>query len=51
MPPAAPAGPSHAKLPAKCPQCGGNVLPDEIEWVDEHSAICDYCGSLIQSAA
>jgi hypothetical protein len=41
--------PSHERLPAKCPHCGGNVLPDEIEWVDAHSALCDYCGSLIRS--
>lgn len=48
-PAAAPA--SHSRLPAKCPHCGGNVLPDEIEWTDAQSAICDYCGSLIQSSA
>lgn len=49
-PPGAPAT-DHARMPAKCPHCGGNVLPDEIEWVDAQSAVCDYCGSLIQSAA
>lgn len=47
---ATPAPAARAVLPSKCPHCGGNVLPDEIEWVDAHSAICDYCGSLIQSA-
>jgi hypothetical protein len=42
---------SRGRLPANCPHCGGNVLPNEIEWVDAQSAVCDYCGSLIQSAA
>lgn len=37
------------RLPAKCPQCGGTVHPDEVEWIDEHSAACDYCGSVIQT--
>ena len=45
------ATPSMARLPAKCPQCGGSVLPNEVEWADRQSAICDYCGSLIQSEA
>lgn len=35
------------KLPAKCPQCGGSVHPDEVEWANAHSAICDYCGSIL----
>ena len=46
-----PAPASRFNLPAKCPHCGGSVLPNEIEWVDAQSVICDYCGSLIQSAA
>jgi hypothetical protein len=37
-------------LPEKCPHCGGNVLPSEVEWVDKQSAICDYCGSLIHGS-
>ncbi len=37
------------KLPPECPNCGGNVHPDEIEWTDSHSAVCDYCGSIIQA--
>ena len=35
-------------LPAKCPQCGGSVRSDEIEWIGVHQAICDYCGSTLQ---
>ena len=46
-----PATSPMARLPAQCPQCGGSVLPNEVEWADRHSAICDYCGSLIQAEA
>jgi hypothetical protein len=42
---------SNARLPAKCPHCGGNVLLQEVEWVDAQSAICDYCGSLLRSSS
>jgi tetratricopeptide (TPR) repeat protein len=41
------APPRH--LPAKCPYCGGNVRSDEVEWVDEASAVCDYCGSMMEA--
>ncbi len=43
--------PSRTTLPGKCPHCGGNVLPNEVEWADANSAICDYCGSLIQASS
>jgi len=36
-------------LPASCPQCGGRVRPDEVEWVDGSTAVCDYCGSILQA--
>lgn len=42
---------SIAKLPAKCPYCGGSILPDEVEWLDEMTAGCSYCGSPLQSGA
>jgi hypothetical protein len=32
-------------LPTHCPSCGGAVRSDEIEWIDEITAECDYCGS------
>jgi hypothetical protein len=32
-------------LPAKCPYCGGNVHPDEVEWINQQQAMCSYCGS------
>lgn len=44
---AAPA--QRGTLPAKCPSCSGPVRADEVEWIDEHSAECAYCGSVIQA--
>lgn len=42
------AGAPPPRLPSKCPSCGGTVHPGEVEWANEHSAVCDYCGSVIQ---
>ncbi len=46
-----PVGPGAAghrpKLPAKCPFCGGSVRPDEVEWLDNSTAECAYCGSIV----
>lgn len=39
--------PARGRLPAQCPQCGGPVRGDEVEWIDDHSAECLYCGSVI----
>jgi hypothetical protein len=35
-------------LPAHCPSCGAAVRPDEVEWLDEVTAECAYCGSPIR---
>jgi tetratricopeptide (TPR) repeat protein len=40
---------SKVKLPSKCPYCGGSILPDEVEWFDEVTPGCSYCGSPLQS--
>ena len=32
-------------LPTHCPSCGAGVRPDEVEWLDESTAECAYCGS------
>jgi tetratricopeptide (TPR) repeat protein len=42
-----PAPAPRGRLPAKCPQCGGPVRSDEVDWIDEHSAECLYCGSVV----
>jgi hypothetical protein len=42
---------STAKKPiltTHCPSCGGAVRPDEIEWLDEITAECAYCGSPVR---
>jgi hypothetical protein len=41
--------PRPAKLPAQCPSCGAPVRPNEVEWLDETTAECAYCGSIFQS--
>jgi hypothetical protein len=36
-------------LPTTCPNCGGTVRSDEVEWVDELTAECPYCGSSVRA--
>ena len=46
-----PAQPRKAlRLPPACPQCGAPARSDEVEWIDEQSAECAYCGGVIQAA-
>jgi len=42
--------PAAAKplLPTHCPQCGGIIRTDEVEWIDDNTAECAYCGSPIR---
>jgi hypothetical protein len=35
-------------LPTHCPACGGALRPDEVEWLDEVTAECAYCGSPVR---
>jgi hypothetical protein len=35
-------------LPTTCPGCGGPIRADEVEWVDEVTAECPYCGSAVR---
>jgi tetratricopeptide (TPR) repeat protein len=44
----APSKPS-LKLPSKCPFCGATVRSDQVEWIDEETAECLYCGSAVQA--
>lgn len=32
-------------LPTHCPSCGVPLRPNEVEWLDEVTAECGYCGS------
>jgi hypothetical protein len=36
-------------LPTNCPGCGGPLHNDEIEWTDEITVECPYCGSAVRS--
>jgi len=35
----------HPALPTHCPSCGAPLRFDEVEWLDEATAECGYCGS------
>lgn len=45
----APVAQRRAILPTHCPSCGAAVRPDEVEWLDERTAECDYCGSPVRA--
>jgi hypothetical protein len=36
------------QLPTHCPSCGGALRPDEVEWLDDVTAECAYCGSPVR---
>ena len=36
------------RLPTHCPACGAAMRPDEVEWLDEVTAECAYCGSPVR---
>lgn len=42
------AGKKRPDLPTHCPSCGGRVRPEEVEWLDDATAECAYCGSPIR---
>ncbi|HEX9117672.1 MAG TPA: hypothetical protein VGA61_16500, partial [Anaerolineae bacterium] len=41
----APAPSPRRVLPTHCPGCGAPLRPDEVDWLDEMTATCEYCGS------
>lgn len=36
------------QLPTHCPGCGAALRPDEVEWLDDVTAECAYCGSPVR---
>jgi len=38
----------RAKLPSNCSGCGAPVHSDEVEWIDQKTAECVYCGSPVR---
>lgn len=39
----------RGKLPPTCGGCGAPVRPDQVEWIDDSSAECDFCGAILQA--
>lgn len=37
------------ELPAQCDACLGPVRPDEVQWLNETSASCAYCGNTLKT--
>jgi hypothetical protein len=35
----------RSPLPTHCPGCGAPLRPDEVEWLDDVTAECAFCGS------
>jgi len=35
-------------LPAHCQSCGAQLRPEEVEWLDDVTAECGYCGSPVR---
>lgn len=42
------AAPRRLPLPTHCPGCGAPVRPDEVDWLDDVTAECEYCGSPVR---
>lgn len=38
----------RTNLPTHCPQCSAAIKPDEVEWLDDVTAECGYCGSPVR---
>ena len=43
--------PKRRTLPDKCAACGAPLRPDEVEWLDEFSAECAFCGAVAKTQA
>jgi hypothetical protein len=42
------AGKARPALPTHCPQCGAAVRANDVDWIDDQTAECAYCGSPIR---
>ncbi|MGC1375636.1 MAG: hypothetical protein WA821_05410 [Anaerolineales bacterium] len=36
-------------LPTHCPACGGPIRSDEVDWIDDQTAECQFCGSPVRA--
>jgi hypothetical protein len=41
----------QAVLPTHCPSCGASINPNEVEWLDDVTAECEYCGSSVREVS
>jgi hypothetical protein len=41
---------ARVALPTHCPACGATVKPDEVEWLDDVTAECAYCGNVLKES-
>lgn len=39
---------SRPALPTHCPSCGAALKPNDVEWLDDVTAECEYCGSPVR---
>ena len=39
---------SRSSLPTHCPGCGAPIRADEVDWIDNKTTECIYCGSPVQ---
>jgi len=46
----APGSVKRGALPTNCPKCGAPVHSEEATWVDNQTAECDYCGTLLRTS-
>ncbi len=42
------AGAKRPPLPTTCPGCGAPIHPDEVDWIDEITASCAFCGTPVR---
>jgi HAMP domain-containing protein len=42
---------THGSLPSTCTQCGAPLRSDEVEWVDDQTVECGYCGALMKTSS
>lgn len=40
----------QANLPTHCPSCGAIIKPNEVDWLDDVTAECEYCGSPVRES-
>ena len=43
------AEPAPRRLPPKCVNCGGPIRADDVDWIDDATAECPYCGSPVRA--